>query len=303
MSDMPSPFLSRRRWLAWLALPALPGLAALLQACSPLALINATLPSASHRRLPDQAYGAHPRHRADVYLPAQPTQGAPVLLFFYGGSWSSGERADYAFVGEALAARGIVTVVADYRLSPEVAYPAFVQDGALALRWVRETAGAWGGSPQRLYLGGHSAGAYNAAMLALDERWLAQVGLTTRDIAGWVGLAGPYDFLPIVLPEARRAFDWPATPADSQPLFHAVAQAPGQRVLLLSGLKDDVVDPRRNTQALARALTARQLEVKLIEYPGLGHVTLIGALARPLRALAPVLDDLTRFLLERPSSG
>ena len=300
MPDMPSMPVSRRRWLAWLSVP---GLAALLQACSPLALINATLPGASHRREPDQAYGAHPRQRADVYLPPQPVVDAPVLLFFYGGSWSSGARADYAFVGEALAARGIVTVVADYRLSPEVAYPAFVQDGALALRWVRERAGAWGGSLQRLYLGGHSAGAYNAALLALDARWLAAQGLDPRAIAGWVGLAGPYDFLPIRIPEVQRAFGWPGTPADSQPLFHAAAQAPGQRVLLLTGLKDDVVDPRRNSQALARALRERQVDVSLVEYPGLGHVSLIGALARPLRALAPVLDDMTRFLQRPLSSG
>ncbi|MFC3683778.1 alpha/beta hydrolase [Hydrogenophaga luteola] len=209
------PNLPRRRWLASL------GLLPLLQACSPLSLINATVPTGTHRAITDQIYGPDPRHRLDVYLPPPPVSGAPAVLFFYGGTWSSGRRQDYRFVGEALASRGIVALVADYRLSPQVSYPSFVQDSALALRWAWDRVERLGASPGRLFVLGHSAGAYNAAMLALDPRWLGAVGLAPRQLAGWIGLAGPYDFLPIEVREAQLAFDWPGTPLDSQPMFHA----------------------------------------------------------------------------------
>lgn len=287
-----SPDHPRRRWLAAL------GLLPLLQACSPLALINATVPSRTHRVLSGQAYGPDARQRLDVYLPQSDVASAPVVLYFYGGTWSSGRREDYRFVGEALAARGIVTLVADYRLSPQVRYPAFVQDGALALRWAWDHAERLGGSRQRLHVMGHSAGAYNAAMLALDPRWLAAVDLLPAQLAGWIGLAGPYDFLPIGVPEAQVAFGWPNTPADSQPLFHAQRLQPERAApaLLLAAREDLLVDPRRNSEALAQALEQRGVPVQLELFGRVSHTTLIGAFAPPLRGLAPVLDRVSAFV-------
>lgn len=287
---------SRRRWLTLL------GLTPLLQACSPLRLINATVPSNTHTVLRDEAYGNAERQRMDVYLPVGATPGAPMAVFFYGGSWSSGERADYKFVGEALASRGIVTVIADYRLSPEVRYPVFLQDCALALRWARDSAQRLGASPSRLFVTGHSAGAYNAAMLALDARWLSEVAMQPSELAGWAGLAGPYDFLPIGIPDVQRAFNWPDTPASSQPLFHAGAgTGPKHRVLLLAARSDTLVNPQRNTLAMARALQQRGTSVELELFDRVSHTTLIGALAPPLRGLAPVLDRFSAFLLQRPN--
>jgi acetyl esterase/lipase len=286
----------RRRWLALL------GLAPLLQACSPLRLINATVPSRTHTVLRDQAYGRDIRQQADVYLPAQPAdgQGAPLAVFFYGGSWSSGERSDYRFVGEALASRGVVTVVADYRLSPQVRYPVFLQDGARAVRWAMDKASLWGASPERVFAVGHSAGAYNAAMLALDPRWLGAQGLSPQQLAGWVGLAGPYDFLPIGIPEVQQAFDWPRTPADSQPLFHVTSKpfATAPPALLLAARADTLVNPIRNTVSLAQALKARGTPVDYSLYDRVSHTSLIGAMALPLRGLAPVRDRVSRFVLQ-----
>lgn len=282
----------RRRWLAAL------GLLPLLQACSPLALINATVASGTHRLLPDQGYGPDPRQRLDVYLPQPAVHGAPVVLFFYGGTWSSGRRQDYRFVGEALASRGIVALVADYRLSPQVVYPAFVQDSALALRWAWDRAEGLGASPRRVFVVGHSAGAYNAAMLALDPRWLGAVGLSPGQLAGWAGLAGPYDFLPIGNPEAQVAFAWPHTPPDSQPLHHA-RRAPADatpRTLLLAARSDSLVDPVRNSAGLAQALAGQGVPVTLEMLDRVNHVTLIGAMAAPLRRLAPVLDRVAGFV-------
>ena len=291
------PVRSRRHWLAAL------GLLPLLQACSPLGLINAVVPNGSHTLLDGLAYGSHERQRMDVYLPKPAQAKAPMVVFFYGGSWNSGERADYKFVGEALAARGIVTVVADYRLSPEVRYPVFLEDSAEAVRLALARTGEWGVSPERVYLMGHSAGGYNAAMLALDARWLKGAGVDRGQMAGWIGLAGPYDFLPIAIPDVQLAFNWPGTPADSQPLFHAQssdANAP-PRVLLLAARDDEVVNPQRNTVELAQALQARGEEVDVALFDGVGHATLIGSMARPLRGLAPVLDRVSQFVNAQPS--
>lgn len=287
---------NRRRWLTLL------GLAPLLQACSPLRLINATVPSGTHTVQRDEAYGQAERQRMDVYLPLDKTSDAPMAVFFYGGSWSSGARADYKFVGEALASRGIVTVIADYRLSPEVRYPVFLQDCALALRWARDNAQRLGASPSRLFATGHSAGAYNAAMLALDARWLSEVGMRPEELAGWAGLAGPYDFLPIGIPAVQRAFNWPDTPANSQPLFHVPASAGlKHRVLLLAAQSDTLVNPQRNTLAMAQALQQRGTPVELELFDRVSHTTLIGAMAPPLRGLAPVLERFSGFLQQRAS--
>ena len=293
----PTPDTPRRHWLAAL------GLLPLLQACSPLRVINALVPTGTHRFTADLAYGPDARQRLDVYQPDPPVADAPIVVFFYGGSWSSGRRQDYRFVGEALASRGIVTLVADYRLSPQVRYPVFVQDSALALRWAVDRAANLGASPQRVFAVGHSAGAYNAAMLALDPRWLGAVSLAPERLAGWVGLAGPYDFLPIGVPEVRVAFEWPQTPADSQPLFHARRSGPGRvpRTLLLAARQDTLVDPRRNTQALASALGQQGIAVELELLEGVSHTTLIGAMAAPLRGLAPVLDRVSAFITRPPA--
>lgn len=268
-------------------------LLALLSACSPLTVLNGVIPDDASQTTRAQPYGPQARQRLDIYAPVN-AQAAPVVVFFYGGSWRSGERADYRFVGDALASRGMVAIIADYRLYPEVSYPGFLQDAAAAVAWTQQHAAAYGGDPGRLFLAGHSAGAYIAAMLALDPRWLQGAGSSPAALAGWIGLAGPYDFLPIVDRDVKPVFHFPNTPADSQPLWHAHAGSPP--ALLLAGTADTTVDPQRNSAGLAHALQAAGACVRLIEYPRLGHKLLVGALARPLRWRAPVLDDIAAFI-------
>jgi acetyl esterase/lipase len=217
-----------------------------------------------------------------------------VVLFFFGGSWNSGARADYRFVGEALASRGVLAVIADYRLYPQVRYPEFLDDSAQAAAWTMANAAAHGGDPRRIYVMGHSAGAYNAAMLAFDPRWLAKVGASNGMLAGFIGLAGPYDFLPIENRDVRPVFSYPDSPPDSQPILYANPGSP--RSFLAAPQSDDLVDPERNTHRLARQLAANGVAVTYKSYPGVGHVTLIAAMARPLRWLAPVLDDIDEFI-------
>ena len=273
------------------------GLAALIVAAmalfvDPLGTFNALMPKdrASIRVAEGIAYGAGERLKLDVYAPrAAAGRPRPVILFFYGGSWNSGRRQGYAFAARALAARGFVVIVPDYRLVPEVRYPDFLRDCAAAVRWARDRAGAWGGDGDRIVLVGHSAGAYNAAMVALDPGLL---GPDRSAVRGFAALAGPADFLPLDDPASIAAFGaWPR-PAETQPVAHAGPGAPP--ALLLHGTGDTRVRPR-NSQRLAARLKAAGGDVRLKLYSGLGHVGILTALALPLRRQAPVLDDVAAF--------
>ncbi|RZJ11407.1 MAG: alpha/beta hydrolase [Haliea sp.] len=265
---------------------------ALLSGCSATGAINALVPNDTYRVTEGTAYGSDPRQKLDVYQPVAPAAaGAPLVVFFYGGNWKAGERADYKFVGEALAALGAIVVIPDYRLYPQVRYPDFVLDSAGAVRWAFENAARLGGNPANVVVMGHSAGAYNAAMLALDPRWL---GPLQGKLAGFIGIAGPYDFLPIENPDTQRAFSWPGTPTDSQPIAHASARSP--RTLLIAAEKDNLVNPQRSTVGLGNRLRAAGVETTVQVFSGVSHVTVIGAMARPLRGLAPVLPEVARFL-------
>ena len=272
------------------------GLLGGLAACAPIKALNALAPTNTYTPSAGVAYGSGPRQMLDVYRPTTdaPAGGWPVVVFFYGGSWNSGERGDYVFVGEALASRGILALVADYRLYPAVRYPDFLRDCAAALSWGLGHAGELGGNPQRVYVMGHSSGAYNAAMLALDARWLAPTGHTPSQLAGFIGLAGPYDFLPMTNLDAQPVFFHPDYPANSQPLAFASAMSP--RSFLGAAKTDSLVNPQRNSVGLATKLQAAGAPVELKLYDRVNHITLIGAFARPLAWLAPVLDDVERFV-------
>ncbi|MBC8997057.1 alpha/beta hydrolase [Pseudomonas sp. N40(2020)] len=271
----------------------------LLSACSPVKLLNALTPDSTFEKTTGIAYGDDPRQKLDVYVPRHALADAPVVVFFYGGSWNSGAREDYAFVGEALASRGIVAVVADYRLYPQVRYPLFLEDNARAVAWTRAHIREFSGNPQRLYLMGHSSGGYNAAMLALDGDLLAAVGMSPKDISGWIGLAGPYDFLPIVNPDVRPVFFWPHSPPQSQPINHVNRGAPP--ALLIAASKDNLVNPTRNTGGLAHKLREAGVPVQDLYYSRPNHITLVATLSRPLRRLAPVLDQVVGFIEHTPA--
>lgn len=270
-----------------------------LNACSPVKLLNALTPDSTFEKTVGIAYGDDPRQKLDVYVPRQALADAPVVVFFYGGSWNSGARENYSFVGEALASRGIVAVVADYRLYPQVRYPLFLEDGARAVAWTKTHIREFSGNPQRLYLMGHSSGGYNAAMLALDGDLLAAVGMSPKDLSGWIGLAGPYDFLPIVNPDVRPVFFWPDSPPQSQPINHVSRGAPP--ALLIAANKDDLVNPTRNTAGLARKLREAGVPVQDLYYSRPNHITLVATLSRPLRRLAPVLDQVVGFIEHTPT--
>jgi len=241
----------------------------------------------------DQIYAADTGEKLDVYRPVASAAGAPVVVFFYGGRWQGGNRAEYSFVGEALAARGIVAVLPDYREYPAVVFPVFVTDAAQAVAWAREHAASLGGDPARLYVAGHSAGAHIAALLGTDTRYLGAVGLAPRDLAGVIAIAGPHDFLPITDADLAAIFGPPERYPESQPVNFVDGDEPP--FLLLHGADDDLVEPR-NSENLAARLHAAHEPCELRIYPDTGHIRILAALALGHEKLAPTLDDVVRFV-------
>lgn len=265
-------------------------------AINPAAVANLIARTQRYRLISDIAYGEGARRRADIYTPETLRGPAPVIIYLYGGSWNTGDKDTYRFIGAALAARGIVTVIPDYRLYPKARFPAFIEDAAKALRWTRDNAALFGGDARRIFLMGHSAGGHIATMLAFDQRWLASVGLLPgRDLSGVIGLAGAYDFV-LDTDLLRGVFGSPANAADTQPLRYVTADAPP--LLLLTGDADATVKPR-NTRALADRVRAVGGEVRDLYYPGIGHIEIVAAFSPPFRFLAPVVDDIEVFIAAR----
>lgn len=264
-----------------------------LAACSPVAVLNALAPKSGITETRDVRYGPGDRHTLDIYAP-NADRDAPVVVFVYGGGWKDGDKSEYRFVGAALAAKGFLTVIPDYRLFPEVRFPVFLQDNAEAVAWTKAHIAAYGGDPGRIFLVGHSAGAYNVAMLTLDKQWLGAVGLDPdRAISGMAGLAGPYDFLPLHDPELEDIFGPAGDLRLSQPITFARGNAPP--MFLAAGTDDHTVFPR-NTEHLAAAIRRDGGVVEERLYPGVNHTKIIGAMAGVLNWLAPTMKDVTGFL-------
>jgi acetyl esterase/lipase len=237
------------------------------------------------------AYADGPRHKLDVYAPEARGASAPVVFFIYGGGWNRGERSDYQFAGRALASRGFVVVIADYRLVPEVAYPSFLEDNARALRWVQDNIAAYGGDPNRLFLAGHSAGAYNATMLALDPSFLREYGVT-MPILAVAALSGPYDFYPFEYGEVQNAFGAAPNPEGTQPINLVTSETPP--MYLATGTTDPIVR-MQNTERFAQKLKDSGVWVTTRYYEGFGHMEPVIAMGALWRWRMPVLDDMVAF--------
>ncbi len=240
------------------------------------------------------AYAEGARQILDVCHPAGAVS-APVVVFFYGGAWRSGNKRLYRYAAKALARRGYVAVVPDYRIYPQVRYPLFLEDGALVVRWAKDNVTRFGGDPDTIFLSGHSAGAHIAAMLALDTRWLQAVGLRpARDVAGLIGLAGPYDFMPLRDDVLKVIFGGENRP-EAQPISHVRSGAPP--ALLLTGSKDRVVEAG-NASRLAAGLRAAGNIATARVYSRVGHCLIVAALAPFVRLLVPIWHDIDGFIAE-----
>ncbi len=244
-------------------------------------------------------FDAEHRLALDVYAPEH-AQHAPVVVFFYGGSWVHGERAWYRFVGTILAAHGALVVIPDYRKVPQVMLDGFMQDAANAVAWARGHASEYGGAPDDIFVMGHSAGGQIAALLATDPAWLGAHDMRPTDLAGFIGLAGCYAFVPVTAKDQDMLDAFGTTTAEqrrAEPISHLRGAEPP--MLLLQGTADHEVEPS-NATALNRAVLAQHGEVTLRLYSGIGHEAVLFALSRPMHGDAPTLDDVLAFIQAHP---
>jgi acetyl esterase/lipase len=243
------------------------------------------------KKTADVPYADGQRKKLDIYQPKDLTGSAPVVMFIYGGSWRAGDKFEYEFAGRALAASGFVTVIADYRLWPEVKYPDFLEDCAQAMRWIQDNIASYGGDPKRFFLAGHSAGAYNAVMLGLDSSFRRDYGVT-MPIRAIAGISGPYNFYPFEYDQVRDTFGPAPSPEGTQPINLVTSDAPP--ILLASGTSDPIVRVQ-NSEDLAKKLRDNGVWVTEKYYEGFGHLEPVIALGAMMRFRMPVLHDVVEF--------
>lgn len=263
-----------------------------VSACSSRQLLNATASDSGYTLSQNVVYDDSTGLKLDVYAP-EGAANAPVVVFFFGGRWSSGDKQDFKFVGQALAARGFVAVIPNYRLYPQVHYPDFLYDSARAVVWAHQHIASYGGGASRIVVMGHSSGAYNAAMLALDPEFLVHAGGNRNWVRGMIGLAGPYDFLPLTDPDLRDLFGPPESYDRTQPVFHVDGNNPP--LLLMHGGKDETIDIK-NTQSLFDRIKRAGGTADMEIYPGLDHSRILDVVGARLQGNATVMDKVDAFV-------
>ncbi|WP_420596766.1 alpha/beta hydrolase [Deinococcus sp.] len=267
------------------------GAAALFTACNPVATLNGTTNLNGLKVSRNLAYGPDTRNVLDIYAP-QKASNNPVVLFIHGGSWNNGSKDQYVFAGDSLARAGYVTAVMSYRLAPKNPYPDYIKDAALALKWLQDNAAQYGGNGQRLYVVGHSAGAFNAVDVVDTPGWLPDAGVKAGTVRGVVGIAGPYDYDFREFP-SKTAFPAGADPANIMPSRNVRSDAPPN--LLLVAANDTTVDPSNGVKMEA-ALKAAGVPHTYTVLPGLNHITIVGALSRNLTFLGGTRKAVLDFL-------
>jgi len=263
-----------------------------ISACSPLKLINATVTKEGYRTAVDISYGQHPRQKLDVHVPTSTPVNGDVVIFYYGGRWQSGDKHDYRFAAQGFTSKGYITVIPDYQLYPHVRFPVFNKDAALAYKWVEKNISQYKGKPRRLFVAGHSSGAYLASMIALNEQYLKNAGANTIP-CGTIGIAGPYDFLPFKADDLIAIFTTSEHPSSTQPI--SFVDGKENPFLILMG-KDDSVVKEHNSPNLHHRIIELGGKSKLIQYEDVDHSGILIALSTTFRSIAPVLDDANKFI-------
>ncbi len=260
----------------------------LFAACTPVKFLNTITPSGSYKFAKDVAYMDGERQKLDIYQPKDPKPGTPVIIFVHGGSWDTGSKSIYKFVGEAFASQGYTTVIPNYRLYPDVVYPEFVNDTAAAIAYTAKR------YPERgLIVIGHSAGAYNAMMVTVEPKYLQAQGVEVcQTIAGTVGLAGPYGAFPlkaerllIIFPDRHTAEDAPVN----------LIKGPTPPIFMAIGDKDTTVSELHSTE-LQKLIGARGGSADYKMYPGLNHTDVVKVLSRYFDDDSELKGDILSFI-------
>ncbi len=268
---MPRPTLPTL--LFTLLLSCLPGFAA---EPAPAAPPPAAPTVIEYATLPDVAYSdAAPRCRLDLYYPRN-SSGFATLVWFHGGGLSGGNK----YLPEGLKGQGIAVVSANYRLMPQAPIEACLEDAAAALAWTLRNIQASGGDPRRVFVGGHSAGAYLATLLTTDPTWMAKAGFPEQRVAGLLAISG--QMATHFGLRAQRGMPPTQIQADAfAPFFHIKAGLPP--ILLVTGDREMELYGRYEENAYyARMLRlAGNTRVTLHELQGYNH----GEMVKPAEAL------------------
>ncbi len=239
------------------------------------------------------SFGDLPRYKLDIYQPHITNAKTPVIIFYYGGGWDSGERQMYGFVGSALASQGYITVIPDYRLYPEVIYPDFMTDIGLAYIWTRNNIMPAGETTPKIFIMGHSAGAHMAALFTYNQKYLYSLDKKTPMPDGFIGLSGPYGYNPLTHERSGHIFEKVSDETEVQPIHQVRKNAPP--ALLLHGKKDKLV-LTLNAYRMRDALHAVGAQAEAIELAKAGHINLLLALSKPFRHRLLVLSMINRFI-------
>ena len=234
------------------------------------------------------SFGVH-KNKLDIWSTSSKSKAPrPVLVFFYGGGWANGTRTEYSYAARPFVEAGYMVVLPDYRKVPEVRFPGFVEDSADAVKWVQANIAQYGGDPARVNVAGHSAGAYNALMLALDPQWLGD-----RPVTSAISLAGAADFYPFTSKRAINAMSQFPDPNATQPVTFVRVDAPP--ILLIHGTEDTVVRIRNSNSLYAKQKAAGG-DVTLRAQVGGSHNDLVLALGTLFRGYYPVVPESVKFL-------
>ena len=234
------------------------------------------------------SFGVH-KNKLDIWSTSSKSKAPrPVLVFFYGGGWANGTRTEYSYAARPFVEAGYMVVLPDYRKVPEVRFPGFVEDSADAVKWVQANIAQYGGDPARVNVAGHSAGAYNALMLALDPQWLGD-----RPVTSAISLAGAADFYPFTSKRAINAMSQFPDPNATQPVTFVRVDAPP--ILLIHGTEDTVVRIRNSNSLYAKQKAAGG-DVTLRAQAGGSHNDLVLALGTLFRGYYPVVPESVKFL-------
>lgn len=252
-------------------------------------MLDWSVPKEGYSLVEDVAYGQHGRQTMDIYVPKQAKAGAPVLIFFYGGSWSNGEKSRYRFVGQAFASAGYTTVIPNYRVYPKNLFPDFIEDGAKAVSWLKDNNYADNG----VVLAGHSAGAHIAAMLALDSSFLRDQNVDPDTLRAWIGMSGPYDKFKLSSKKLQKIFSNAEPPSSANPINFVSEDSPP--ALLIHGLDDRTV-LAQHSKNLASELSALNVNVTTHYYPDIGHASVVAGIAEPLRGWSDTYKDTLYYL-------
>jgi acetyl esterase/lipase len=280
-------------WIVGLAVLLVGGVA-VAYVIAPLPVFNALMIKDPGAKLIDRniAYGENPRQRYNLFAPEQ-GNNFPLLIFVQGGAWQFADKEGYDFVGHAFASKGYLTAVIDYRLVPEVQYPAFVDDTAKAVAHMRAEAGKHGGDPTRVYLVGHSAGAYNIIQAMLNPAFAAEM----ENVKAAAAMAGPYKFVPLTDARAIKAFSNFSPVEETQPeKFLRPDQPP---ILLVHGVDDTEVLPA-SSEYFYNEIKKVTNRVELHIYSSTNHVSILGDLSRPFRYRSNAFPDIIAFFAKHP---